>query len=124
MFDPVRVGEAGDLMLVDATSAAGGLMFDADATDVYYFAPQKALASDGGLWIAMMSPAAIERVERMVKSGRYIPPSLTLTAIENSRKDQTYNTPALPPCSSPRKRSTGSTTTAASPGQRAVGGVG
>lgn len=96
MFDPVRVGEAGDLMLVDATSAAGGLMFDADATDVYYFAPQKALASDGGLWIAMMSPAAIERVERIAKSGRYIPPSLNLwTAIENSRKDQTYNTPAL-----------------------------
>ena len=96
MFDPHRVGDEGDLMLVDATSAAGGLMFDANATDVYYFAPQKALASDGGLWIAMMSPAAIERVERIASSGRYIPPSLNLwTAIENSRKDQTYNTPAL-----------------------------
>ncbi|MEM9201671.1 MAG: phosphoserine transaminase [Actinomycetota bacterium] len=96
MMDPVRVGGDDDLMLVDATSAAGGLMFDADATDVYYFAPQKALASDGGLWIAMMSPAAIERVERIASSGRYIPPSLNLwTAIENSRKDQTYNTPAL-----------------------------
>lgn len=96
MFDPVRVGGADDLMLVDATSAAGGLMFDPTATDVYYFAPQKALASDGGLWIAMMSPAAIERVERIATSGRYIPPSLNLwAAIENSRKDQTYNTPAL-----------------------------
>ena len=96
MLDPVRVGREGDLMLVDATSAAGGLMFDASATDVYYFAPQKALASDGGLWIAMMSPAAIERVERIAASGRYIPPSLNVwTAIENSRKDQTYNTPAL-----------------------------
>ena len=96
MMDPTRVGGEGDLVLVDATSAAGGLMFDANATDVYYFAPQKALASDGGLWIAMMSPAAIERVERIANSGRYIPPSLNLwTAIENSRKDQTYNTPAL-----------------------------
>ena len=96
MMDPVRVGGVDDLMLVDATSAAGGLMFDANATDVYYFAPQKALASDGGLWIAMMSPAAIERVERIANSGRYIPPSLNLwSAVENSRQDQTYNTPAL-----------------------------
>ena len=96
MMDPVRAGGVDDLMLVDATSAAGGLMFDANATDVYYFAPQKALASDGGLWIAMMSPAAIERVERIANSGRYIPPSLNLwSAVENSRQDQTYNTPAL-----------------------------
>ena len=83
-------------MLVDATSGAGGLMFDANATDVYYFAPQKALAGDGGLWIAMVSPAAIERIERIAASDRYIPPSLDLkTALDNSRKDQTYNTPAL-----------------------------
>jgi len=71
-------------------------MVDPSATDVYYFAPQKALAADGGLWIAMMSPAAIERIERISASGRWIPPSLDLKiALDNSRKDQTYNTPAL-----------------------------
>ena len=96
MLDPVRVDDPDALMLVDATSAAGGLSFDADATDVYYFAPQKALAADGGLWIAMMSPAAIERVERIDTSGRWCPPTLDLKiALDNSRKDQTYNTPAL-----------------------------
>ncbi len=96
MLDPVRVDDPDALMVVDATSAAGGLMFDPNAVDVYYFAPQKALAADGGLWIAMMSPAAIERVERIAASGRWIPPSLDLkTAVDNSRKDQTYNTPAL-----------------------------
>jgi len=96
MVDPVRVGTNGELMMVDATSAAGGLLFDAEATDVYYFAPQKALASDGGLWVAMVSPTAIERIEKIAASGRYIPPSLNLkTALDNSRKDQTYNTPAL-----------------------------
>jgi len=96
MLDPVRVSTGDQLMLVDATSGAGGLMFDAEATDVYYFAPQKALAGDGGLWIAMVSPAAVERIERIAASGRYIPPSLDLkTALDNSRKDQTYNTPAL-----------------------------
>ena len=96
MLDPARVGDAGELMMVDATSGAGGLLFDPSATDVYYFAPQKALASDGGLWIAMMSPAAIERVEKISADGRWIPPSLDLkTAVDNSRKDQTYNTPAL-----------------------------
>jgi len=84
------------LVLVDATSAAGGLRFDASQTDVYYFAPQKCLASDGGLWLAAVSPAAIERIERIGASGRWIPESLSLTtALENSRKDQTYNTPAL-----------------------------
>ena len=88
MLDPVRVD--------DATSAAGGLHFDASATDVYYFAPQKALAADGGLWIAMISPAAIERIDRIAASGRWCPPSLDLRiALDNSRKDQTYNTPAL-----------------------------
>jgi phosphoserine aminotransferase len=84
------------IVLVDATSAAGGLRFDASQTDVYYFAPQKCLASDGGLWLAAVSPAAIERIERIGASGRWIPESLSLTtALENSRKDQTYNTPAL-----------------------------
>ncbi len=84
------------LVLVDATSAAGGLRFDPAQTDVYYFAPQKCLASDGGLWLAAMSPAAIERLERIGASDRWIPESLSLTtALDNSRKDQTYNTPAL-----------------------------
>jgi len=96
MLDPARVGGDGDLMLVDATSAAGGIVFDPAATDVYYFAPQKAFASDGGLWVAMMSPAALERIGRVTGSGRYVPPTLDLRlAVDNSRKDQTYNTPAL-----------------------------
>ncbi|MGI8710310.1 MAG: phosphoserine transaminase, partial [Acidimicrobiales bacterium] len=86
----------GALVAVDATSAAGGLRFDAGETDVYYFAPQKCLASDGGLWIAAISPAAIERIERLASGERWIPASLDLgIALENSRKDQTYNTPAL-----------------------------
>ena len=90
-------GTDGDaLVLVDATSAAGGLRFDAAQTDVYYFAPQKCLASDGGLWLAACSPAAIERIERIAASDRWIPAFLDLgIALENSRKDQTYNTPAL-----------------------------
>ncbi|MCY4493274.1 MAG: phosphoserine transaminase [Acidimicrobiaceae bacterium] len=96
MLNPIRVDDEGALMLVDATSAAGGLMFDGSATDAYYFAPQKAMAADGGLWIAMMSPAAIERVERLANSDRWIPPTLDLKlAVDNSRKDQTYNTPSL-----------------------------
>jgi phosphoserine aminotransferase len=86
----------GQLVLVDATSAAGGLRFDCRQVDVYYFAPQKCLASDGGLWLAAMSPAAIERVERIAASDRWVPASLDLgIALDNSRKDQTYNTPAL-----------------------------
>jgi phosphoserine aminotransferase len=86
----------GQLVAVDATSAAGGLRFDPAETDVYYFAPQKCLASDGGLWLAAVSPAAIERIERIGASDRWIPESLSLTvALDNSRKDQTYNTPAL-----------------------------
>ena len=90
-------GTAGNaIVLVDATSAAGGLRFDPSQTDVYYFAPQKCLASDGGLWLAAVSPAAVERIERIGASGRWIPESLSLTtALDNSRKDQTYNTPAL-----------------------------
>jgi phosphoserine aminotransferase len=88
---------ADQLVLVDATSAAGGVRFDAAQVDVYYFAPQKNLGSDGGLWLAAMSPAAIERAERIARAGdRWIPTFLDLpTAIDNSRKDQTYNTPAL-----------------------------
>ncbi len=86
----------GALVAVDATSAAGGLRFDAAETDIYYFAPQKCLASDGGLWLAAVSPAAIERIERLASGDRWIPASLDLgIALENSRKDQTYNTPAL-----------------------------
>lgn len=88
--------DPGALVAVDATSAAGGLRFDAGETDVYYFAPQKCLASDGGLWIAAVSPAAIERIERLASGDRWIPASLDLKiALDNSRKDQTYNTPAL-----------------------------
>ena len=89
-------GTEGALVLVDATSAAGGLDVDITQCDVYYFAPQKSFASDGGLWIAIMSPAAIARVEKIKKSGRWIPTFFDLTtAIENSRLDQTYNTPAV-----------------------------
>jgi phosphoserine aminotransferase len=88
-------GAAG-LVLVDATSAAGGLRFDPAEVDAYYFAPQKCLASDGGLWLAAVSPAAIERIERVASSDRWVPASLDLKiALDNSRKDQTYNTPAL-----------------------------
>lgn len=84
------------IVLVDATSAAGGLRFDPSETDVYYFAPQKCLASDGGLWIAACSPRAVERIERIATSGRWIPAFFDLKiALDNSRKDQTYNTPAL-----------------------------
>ncbi len=86
----------GALVAVDATSAAGGLRFNPNECDVYYFAPQKALASDGGLWLAACSPAALERIERIAASDRYIPASLNLaTARDNSSKNQTYNTPAL-----------------------------
>ncbi len=83
-------------MLVDATSGAGGLPLDAAAADVYYFAPQKSFAADGGMWLAALSPAALERVGRSPAPDRWIPESLSLaTALENSRKDQTYNTPAV-----------------------------
>jgi phosphoserine aminotransferase len=84
------------LMLHDATSGAGGLEVDLTETDVYYFAPQKCLGSDGGLWIALLSPAALERASQVKGSGRYIPAFLDLvTAIDNARLEQTYNTPAL-----------------------------
>lgn len=91
-----RVGGAGQLVLVDATSGAAGLPIRVSETDAYYFAPQKCFASEGGLWIALVSPAAIERAERLEKSGRWIPASLSLSlALENSRLNQTYNTPAI-----------------------------
>lgn len=93
-----RVSGASDsaLMVCDATSSAGGMLFDAAETDVYYFAPQKNFASDGGLWFALMSPAAVEQAEKIASSGRYIPEFLSLkTAITNSRLNQTLNTPAI-----------------------------
>ena len=92
-----RPADSGDaLVAVDATSGAGGLPLDAAQADVYYFAPQKCFASDGGLWLALMSPAAQERVGEIAGSGRWIPDFLNLqTALDNSVKDQTYNTPAL-----------------------------
>jgi phosphoserine aminotransferase len=84
------------LILIDATSGAGGLPVNVAATDVYYFAPQKGFASDGGLWLALMSPEAIKRISKLNGIGRYIPDFLSLqTAVDNSLKDQTYNTPAL-----------------------------
>lgn len=96
---PVRRPEGVDtdaLVLVDATSGAGGLPVDITQTDAYYFAPQKSFASDGGLWFAVLSPAAIARAEEIAASGRWIPDFLSLTAaIDNSRKDQTLNTPAI-----------------------------
>ena len=89
-------GPAEGLVAVDATSAAGGLRVDPREFDVYYFAPQKCFGSDGGLWIACCSPAAIERIEQISASGRYVPAFLDLKiALDNSRLDQTYNTPAL-----------------------------
>ena len=88
--------DPGSLILVDATSAAGGLEVRAQEFDVYYFAPQKSLGSDGGLWLALMSPAAVERVREIAASGRYIPDFLSLRiAVENAGRDQTYNTPAV-----------------------------
>ncbi len=98
MVPLVRPAGAGDsLVLVDATSAASGLPFDAAAADAYYFAPQKGLASEGGLWLAVVSPAAIARIEELDGAGdRWQPAFLSLgLALENSRKEQTYNTPAL-----------------------------
>jgi phosphoserine aminotransferase len=97
MAEVTRVnGDAGALTVIDATSAAGGVDFDVTETDVYYFAPQKNFASDGGIWLALFSPAAIERVERIAATDRYIPEFLSIkNAIDNSRVDQTLNTPAV-----------------------------
>jgi len=86
----------GALVVVDGTSAAGGVALDVSQTDVYYFAPQKSFGSEGGLWFALLSPAAVERVSRIASSGRWIPESLSLaTALTSSRLDQTLNTPAI-----------------------------
>jgi phosphoserine aminotransferase len=91
-----RVVDDGSLVLVDATSGAGGLPVDLNEVDAYYFAPQKSFASDGGLWLALMSPAALERAESIGASDRWIPAFFDLpTAIDNSRKNQTYNTPSV-----------------------------
>ena len=92
----IEGADPGALMVVDGTSAAGGVELDVAQTDAYYFAPQKSFGSDGGLWLALLSPTAIERAERIAASGRWIPDSLSLTtAITNSRQNQTLNTPAL-----------------------------
>ncbi len=93
----VRVaGAEGALMVVDGTSAAGGIGLDAREADFYYFAPQKSFASDGGIWFALASPAALERIGTIAASGRYIPPSLSLAeVVTNSRAEQTLNTPAV-----------------------------
>ena len=91
---PAGIGDA--LVIVDATSAAGGLAWSPSEVDVYYFAPQKSFASDGGLWIACCSPRAVERIESIAASGRWTPASLDVKiALDNSRADQTYNTPAI-----------------------------
>jgi phosphoserine aminotransferase len=97
MAPVLRPAGAGDaLVAIDATSGAGGLPVDVAQADAYYFAPQKSFAADGGLWLALLSPAAQERIAQLHASERWIPESLSLsTALENSVKDQTYNTPAL-----------------------------
>jgi phosphoserine aminotransferase len=93
---PVTRPDGDALVLVDATSGAGGLPVDIADVDAYYFAPQKSFASDGGLWLALLSPAAVARIDEIAASGRWIPDFLSIaTALENSRKDQTYNTPAV-----------------------------
>ncbi len=92
----VPAADSGALVIVDATSAAGGLPVQVSECDVYYFAPQKCFGSDGGLWLALMSPAALERAAEIAASSRYIPEFFSLpVAIDNSAKLQTYNTPAV-----------------------------
>jgi phosphoserine aminotransferase len=97
MIDVARPADAGEaLVVIDGTSGAGGLPLDATAADAYYFAPQKNFGSDGGIWLALLSPAAQERAGEIAASGRYIPAFLSLAlAIENSAAEQTLNTPAL-----------------------------
>ncbi|MGJ3508757.1 phosphoserine transaminase [Enemella sp. A6] len=93
---PVQRPDADGLVLIDGTSAAGGVQVDLSQTDAYYFAPQKGLASDGGLWVAFLSPAALERIERIAAGDRWIPAILSLQqAVQNSAAHQTLNTPAL-----------------------------
>jgi len=92
----IHGADEGALVLIDATSGAGGLPVDIAETDVYYFGPQKCFASDGGLWLAAFSPAALARVDEIAASGRWVPDFFSLpTAISNSRLNQTYNTPAV-----------------------------
>ncbi|HEY7721817.1 MAG TPA: phosphoserine transaminase [Pedococcus sp.] len=92
----VAGADEGALVLIDATSGAGGLPVDVAEADVYYFGPQKCFAADGGLWLAAFSPAALARVEEIAATGRWVPDFFSLpTAIDNSRKNQTYNTPAV-----------------------------
>lgn len=96
MMPIVRPEGATGIVAVDATSGAGGLRVDAHEFDAYYFAPQKCFASDGGLWVALLSPAAQERIAAIAATGRWVPASMDLTiALDNSKLDQTYNTPAL-----------------------------
>ena len=93
---PAHMSADEAIVLVDATSAAGGIVWDADNVDCYYFAPQKCFASDGGLWIAACSPAAVQRIDDIASRNRWTPAGLDLKiALDNSRKNQTYNTPAL-----------------------------
>ena len=93
---PIVRPDAAGIVAVDATSGAGGMAVDPTQFDVYYFSPQKVFGGDGGLWIAFCSPAAIERIESITASGRWMPGFLSLKlALDNSRKDQTTNTPAL-----------------------------
>jgi phosphoserine aminotransferase len=96
MMEITRPAGASGLVAVDATSGAGGLRVDPEQFDAYYFAPQKCFGSDGGLWVALLSPAAQERIASIKASGRWVPASMDLTiALDNSKLDQTYNTPAL-----------------------------
>lgn len=95
-MDVIRPADASGLMCVDATSAAGGMRWAPNQADLYYFSPQKCFASDGGLYVALASPAASSRIDEIAATGRWIPAGLDLkTALDNSRKKQTYNTPAL-----------------------------
>jgi len=93
---PAGAREAGALVAIDATSGAGGLPVDVSDADAYYFAPQKSFAADGGLWLALLSPRALERIADIAATDRWMPAFLSLpTALDNSTKDQTYNTPAV-----------------------------
>ena len=96
MMPVARPAEFDGLVLVDATSAAGAAPLDLGASDAYYFSPQKAFGAEGGLWTALLSPAALDRTEQIHAAGRPVPPFLDLhRAVAESRRDQTYNTPAL-----------------------------
>ena len=114
----VQGADSDALVLIDATSGAGGLPVDITQADVYYFAPQKCFASDGGLWLAAFSPAALARVEEIAGTGRWVPDFFSLpTAIDNSLKNQTYNTPAVSTLAMLDASSSGWAATAASTGR-------